>query len=144
MRKIIILLSVFFLLLSIPGCKKKLLITFTFANINSWQELFTDPVEKVLVFVEDKNSPGDKVIFRFQSFDERAVYLRVGEMEEDLKKHDYKIEDIEIIIHNHFVKCKFSESDKGQYRALKRRGFNGLFLLYCQRTKEVYDIEEKK
>ena len=117
---------------------------FAAAESNPWQKFFTEPIEKVLVFVEDKKSPGDKVIFRFVSLDERAVYLQFAKMRKDLKKHDYKIEDIEIIIHNHFADCKFSESDEGQYRALKRRGFKGLFLLYCHRTKEVYDIEENK
>ena len=140
MRKIIILLSVFFLLLSIPGCKKKLLITFTFANINSWQELFTEPFEIVYVIMDDRT------IFPFSDQDEKRVIFIVGALEKQLRtpERDYKIKDIAVIIHNHFLRCRFSPKDHKQHRRLKHYGFKGLFLLYCHRTKEVYDIEENK
>jgi len=103
----------------------------------SWQELFPDHLERVCVFVEGTT------VFRFTSQYEKMVHLNVGSIEEELKKYGYKIEDIDIVIHNHFTKCEFSDSDETQYRMLKKRGFNGLFLLYCYRTGETYDIEKR-
>ena len=102
-----------------------------------WQELFTEPIEKICIIMKDK------VVFRFTSLHEKAVYLSVEKVEKELKKHNYKMEDIEIIIHNHFADYKFSESDEGQYRALRRRKFKGTFLLYCHRTNKTYDIEDE-
>ena len=104
----------------------------------SWKELFPDCLERVCVFVK-----GAKV-FRFTSHYENMVHLNVGSMEEELKRHGYKIEDIEVVIHSHFIRYEFSGRDEVQYRRLKKRGFNGLFLLYCHITKEIYDIEDKK
>jgi len=107
-------------------------------EINSWQELFTDHLERVCVFVKDKT------VFRFTSHYENMVHLNAGSMKEDLKKHGYKIEDIEVVIHNHFTNCKFSNADDRQYSLLKSYGFEGRFLLYCHRTNKTYDIEDRK
>jgi len=85
----------------------------------------------------------DKTVFRFTNLYERMVYLSVERVEKELKKRSYKIKDIEIVIHNHLADCKFSPSDESQYRALKERGFAGLFLLYCHRTNKTYDIEKE-
>ena len=105
----------------------------------SWKELFPYHLERVCVFMKKGTT-----VFRFTSHYEMMVHLNVGSMEKELKEYDYKIENIKVVIHNHFTKCKFSDSDETQYRRLKKRGFNGLFLLYCHRTKKVYDIEDKK
>jgi len=107
------------------------------AHINKyWQELFPDPTEKVCIIMKDKG------IFRFTSYNEQRVYMSVKRVEKKLKKHDFKISDIEIIIHNHFYNCKFSESDKKQYRVFKRYGFNGLYLLYCHKSNKIYPLKE--
>jgi len=104
-------------------------------SINPWQELFTEPVEKIHVIMKDK------VVFRFTSQYENMVHLNAPGIKKELKKYNYKIKDIEIVIHNHFTDCKFSTADHRQYRVLKRHGFNGHFLLYCHRTNKTYDIE---
>ena len=133
MKKILILSLACLLMLGIALSTEKR----TSINI-SWQEFFPDLVEKVYVFVKDAT------VFRFTSNDETGVYLNAGSMEEDLKKYGYKIEDIEVVIHNHFKKREFSDRDVSQYRRLKKCGFNGRFLLYCHMTKKVYNIEKNK
>ena len=86
----------------------------------------------------------DEIAFRFTSHYENMIDLGVGKLKKELKKRGYKIKDIETIIHSHFVDCKFSNADHRQHRALKKRGFNGRFLMYCHRTKITYDIEDNK
>jgi len=127
--KLLILLLIYSLMLSfaLPAEKR--------IQINiSWKELFPDHLERVCVFMKDST------VFRFTSHYEKMVHLNSGSVEEDLKKHDYKIEDIEIIIHNHFIDHKFSENDEKQYRALKSKGFKGRFLLYCHRDNKIYSL----
>jgi len=105
---------------------------------DSWRKFFPDHLERVYVFMKGRTA------FRFTSNDETKIYLNAESIEEDLKKHGYKIEDIEVVIHNHFKKRKFSSRDVSQYRRLKKYGFNGCFLLYCHMTKKVYNIEKNK
>ena len=104
----------------------------------SWKELFPDRLERVCVLMKDTT------VFKFTSHYENMVYLNAGSLEEELKKYDYKIEDIEVVIHNHFTQCRFSDSDETRYRRFKKRGFNGLFLLYCHITNKTYILENKK
>ena len=127
MRKIILVLYVAFL---IP--------LFAAPDINFWQKLFTEPVERMYIVMKNR------IIFRLTSNDEKSINMNFGIMEKELKKRKYKIDDIEIVIHSHFANCKFSDSDYRQYRALKKGGFNGRFLLYCHRTNKTYDIEKRK
>ena len=72
--------------------------------------------------------------------------MNVDDLERSLKTPEktYRIKDIAIIIHNHHLISKFSDSDKKIYRSLKRRGFDGLFLLYCHRTNKTYCLEDEK
>ena len=111
------------------------------AEINPWQKFFTDPFEKVYVIMKDGAT------FPHTSGDDAMVDMSIGRLEETLKKvkgKNYSIKEIKIVIHNHRRKNYFTRSDYKQYWMLKKYGFNGKFLLYCHRTKEVYDIEEKK
>ncbi|MBA7497082.1 hypothetical protein ES702_07691 [subsurface metagenome] len=110
-------------------------------RVYSWQELFPDPIERVYIFM--KNG----VVIKYTSHYETKIHMSIGRLEETLKKiknKNYSIKEIRIIIHNHRRKNYFTSEDYRQYRMLKKYGFNGLFLLYCHRTKEVYDIEGKK
>ena len=72
--------------------------------------------------------------------------MSIGHLEKNLKTPEkiYKIKDIAIIIHNHFLVNKFSDTDRNLYRSLKKHGFDGLFLMYCHRTNETYCLEDKK
>lgn len=130
--KIFILALIYSLLLSsvLPAGAKK--------QINPWQKLFTDPVERIYVIMKD----GAR--FKKTNYEERLVRISAGWLEKALKKTLYKIKDIAIIIHNHRFEREFSPSDWRFYKDLKWRGFNGRFLLYCHITKKVYDIEDKK
>ena len=89
----------------------------------------------------------DGTFFKRTDHYENKVTVDIGLLEEDLKKikgKNYSIKDIAVVIHNHLKGCRFSPEDRKQYRRLKRYGFNGFFLLYCHRTKEVYDIGDNK
>lgn len=110
-------------------------------RIYSWQELFPNPIERVYIFMKDG------MVIKHTSHDETGIHMSIGRLEETLRKiknKNYSIKEIKIIIHNHRWKNYFSPSDYRQYSMLKRYGFNGQFLMYCYRTKEVYDIEEKE
>ena len=114
---------------------------FAIAQINSWQKLFTEPFEIVYVTMKDGAT------FPCTSKHETMVDMSIGKLEEKLKKvkgKNYSIKEIAVVIHNHRMKKNFSQEDWKQYYMLKRYGFNGRFLLYCHRTKKVYDIEDKK
>jgi len=138
MRKILAIFSFLLILLSSTlSAEKK---ESEGVKERSWKELFTEPVETIYFIMEDG------VGFRHSNQDERIIYVSVEELKKSLKTPEraYQIKDIAIVIHNHFVKSKFSDSDRIQYRTLKKQGFTGRFLLYCRRTKEVYDIEKER
>ncbi|GAI05894.1 unnamed protein product [marine sediment metagenome] len=84
----------------------------------------------------------DGTRFRKTNNYEELVYVDIENLEKELKtsEKNYKIEDIAVIIHNHFVSKKFAPDDIKQYRKFKKHGFNGRFLLYCHRTNKTYDI----
>ena len=88
----------------------------------------------------------DGRVFKHASSDEKKIHISAGELEKTLKNLEkpYKIKDIGIIIHNHFIEYKFSLDDEKFYWDLKSRGFNGLFMLYCYRTNKTYCLEDKK
>jgi len=103
-------------------------------KIKSWHEFFPDPIERIYIVMKNK------MTFKYTNHEERLIYLGAGILEDILKKKAYKIKDIVIIIHNHRIEQKFSEADWRFYGDLKKRDFNGYFLIYCHRTKKVYPI----
>jgi len=109
-------------------------------RINSWQDLFSEPVERVYMMMKDG------LVLNHTSHYGDKIYMSIEALETTLKKFNknYRIKDIAIIIHNHFKDFRFSPEDHKQYRRLKKHGFNGSFLLYSHLTKKVYDIEEKE
>ncbi len=129
--KILTLGLIYFLMLgSVLSAEKKDI-------INSWQELFPDLIERIYIIMKDGK------IFKHTTLEERRISSNAWMLKDALKQTPYKIKDITIIIHNHRFKRKFSTGDWTFYRDLKRRGFNGRFLLYCHRTNKIYDIEDK-
>jgi len=131
MRAKIFAMSLIFLLIfsSILYTKEK--------YIKSWQDYFPDPIERIYIIMKDD------VIFRQTNYEERLVWIGAGILENSLKKKAYKIKDISTIIHNHRFERKFSPADWKFYGDLKKRGFEGLFLIYCHMTNKVYNIEGK-
>jgi len=107
-------------------------------HICFWEKLFTEPVETLYIIMED-GSP-----FRHSNQYENLIYCDIAEFKKRLKtpQKKYKIEDIAIVIHNHFVNNKFSEDDIRRYEELKKEDFDGLFLMYCRRTNESYNIKD--
>ena len=88
----------------------------------------------------------DGTPFKYSNQYENIVHLNIDDLEKNLKTPEktYRIKDIAIIIHNHFIDDKFSFNDRKLYRGLKKRGFDGLFLMYCRRTNKTYCLEDKK
>ncbi len=131
--KILTLGLIYFLLLgSVLSAEKK-------RQINFWQSLFTEPCE-IVYFIMKDGQP-----FRCSSGRVKSIHVPIEELKKKLKNEEkaYKIKDIAIVIHNHRTKRRFLPADWKFYRELKRRGFNGRFLLYCHRTNKIYDIEDK-
>ena len=98
----------------------------------SWKEFFPDHLERAYIIMKDGT------IFQHSSQDDVMVDMSIGRLKEELESSGYDIKDIAIVIHNHRNKKRFSRSDYKQYWTLKSFGFDGQFLLYCHRTKEVY------
>lgn len=107
-------------------------------RVKSWQEFFPDHLERVYIIM--KNG----VIIQHSSQDEAMVDLSIGMLEKKLKEKNSSIKEIAIVIHNHRMNKDFTRSDYKQYWMLKKYGFNGQFLMYCHRTKEVYNIKGKE
>ena len=107
-------------------------------QINFWQKFFPDHLERVYIIMKDG------MIFKHTSHYEDKIYMSMGDLQNRLKKKNYGIKDIAIIIHNHLKNFKFSPVDHKQYRGLKEHGFKGLFLLYSHVTNKTYDIEDKE
>ena len=105
--------------------------------INSWQDYFPDRIERVYFVMKDG------ILFKHTSHYENKIHLNMKDLRNTLKKFNYTIEDIAIIIHNHFKDFRFSSEDYREHRRLKKYGFTGSFLLYSHMTNEVYNIEDK-
>ena len=108
---------------------------------NPWRKFFPDHLETVYIIMKD----GKRIKHTSQS--DIMIDMSIGRLEETLRKikgKDYSIKKIKIVIHNHRWKNSFSRSDYKQYWTLKSFGFDGRFLLYCHRTKKVYDIKDKE
>lgn len=127
MKKTILTLGLLFILAPLHAA----------GHINFWQKLFTEPVETIYFIMKD-GAP-----FRYSNQDERLIYMNIEDLERVLKnsEKEYKIENVAVIIHNHFIHDEFSDSDWEQYRDLKKHGFDGLFLMYCYRTNKTYLID---
>ena len=104
---------------------------------HNWQSFFTEPIEIVYIIMKDGRR------FWRTSHDEVKISMDTGRLEKALKKRDYEIKDIAVVIHNHLKDCRFSSDDYQRYRRLKKYGFNGYFLVYCHTSNKVYDIEDK-
>ncbi len=125
----ILILGLILLLIPLSGIEKSGVINY------DWQELFPDHLERVYIII--KNG----AIIQHSSQYEAMINISVGMLETRLEERGSSIKEIVIIIHNHRKEKSFSRNDYKQYWTLKSYGFDGLFLLYCHRTKEVCDIE---
>jgi len=73
---------------------------------------------------------------------EKRVHLPVGYLEEYFKKHNKKIEDIVIAIHNHDIPASFSPKNNKYYYQLKWKGFKGYFCIYYPFDGRVRILED--
>lgn len=133
MRAKILVLSLILLLIPLSGTEKADVLNY------GWEELFTEPCE-IVYFIMKDGQP-----FRISSRSVKSIHVPIEELKKRLKneKEAYEIKDIAIVIHNHQNSRKFSPGDWQFYRDLKRRGFDGQFLMYCHMTNKTYNIEDK-
>jgi len=80
-------------------------------NFNFFAPLFTDPVEKVYFIMKDG------MLFKHTDCYENVIYMRIEELEKELKTSEraYKIKDIAIVIHNHRTNKYFTPEDISHY-----------------------------
>ncbi len=99
-----------------------------------FQEWFNDPLEKLIVIMED----GFTLVFVTST--EWFVNLEPREYFLEIKQSGYKISDIKYVVHNHWVLEKFSQGDKNLFNVLIKRGFNGHFLLYVEHSGKTFEL----
>ena len=132
MRAKIFVLGLILLLTPLSGTEKADVLN------HDWQSLFTEPCETIYIIMKDNK------IFKDSTQNVGGVLVNAEGIKEALgNTRKYSMEDIAIVIHNHRFRRKFSSSDWQFYRDLKKRGFNGHFLMYCHISKKVYNIEDK-
>ena len=92
-----------------------------------WGRQFKDLTETIYIVMKDGET------FDINSQDGKKVSLNVESLDKYLKGvkgKKYSIKEIDTVIHNHFNRPKFSDSDKSQYMRFKKYGFTGKFLMY--------------
>jgi len=98
-----------------------------------YQVKFTEPFE-VAYFIFKSG-----IIIKFTNNVDGTV--RGLNLRDTFEELGLRFEDLVIVIHNHRYPHLFSIGDKRFYSDLKRRGFNGSFLLYISPTKKVYELK---
>jgi len=99
---------------------------------NIFTDVFTDPFESCVMVFND----GACVKFTTNDTDKIAIGVSVFEML--LGRADRTIDEVVIIMHNHFAKPTFSDVDIKTYNFLKGRGFKGSFGIYVTATGKIY------
>jgi len=132
MRVKILLLGLILIFLSLS--------LFASKNFNFFTPLFTDPVERVYFIMKDG------MLFKHTDCYENVIYMRIEELEKELRTSEraYKIKDIAIVIHNHRTNKYFTPEDISQHKILKEYGFNGLFMIYCHMTNKTYCLRDQE
>ncbi len=101
------------------------------ASVNIPKETFTEQYEIAIVYTYDG------VVFFYSSHEEETIRLNAISLTADMKKFGYAVEDIILIMHNHWRPGDFSGPDIMFYKALALGGFKGVFALYHQSTGKV-------
>lgn len=94
---------------------------------NSW---FTEPTEVCYLIMCDGS------MYKFMSYESNKIKISIVRLEKD----GYKISDIALVIHNHFVLPHFSSNDKNIFRQLYHKGFRGKFLLWRYKIKWIKQL----
>lgn len=96
-----------------------------------FKKVFSEPFETLLLIFRD----GTMITMTAQL--ENAIPISAWTIGEIIGKHDKKIKDIALAIHNHLIPVKESFGNKYVYRRLKKRGFKGVFCIYYPFSGEV-------
>lgn len=99
---------------------------------NIFADVFNDPFESCVMVLND----GKCIQFSTHDSDRIAAGLYVFEFL--LEKHGRTLNEVVIIMHNHFAIPRFSEPDIKTYNYLRERGFTGSFGIYITATGKIY------
>jgi len=102
---------------------------------NIFDNVFTEPFETIVLVCKD----GHWISFTQQLAG--TVFFPLDALE---TKYNIHLEDVVIIMHNHFAIPHFSISDKNMLKLLRRRGFTGSFGIYITSTKKIILYEDDK
>jgi hypothetical protein len=105
---------------------------------DSFRPFFKEPHENVVIVMND----GRCLLLSEQN--ECAVRVGAGQLNDLFKELGYRMEDVEIIIHNHFRDMRFTPEDKRICHQLVRYGFQGKFLLYLQSCNKTIEYKYEK
>jgi len=89
-----------------------------------FKKVFSEPFETLLLIFRD----GTMITITAQL--ENVIPVSAWTIREIIGKHDKKIEDIALAIHNHLIPMRESFGNKYVYKKLKESGFKGVFCIY--------------
>lgn len=102
------------------------------------ESYFTEPFETCVVVMYDLFT------MTISTHEASRIGISVGTFIDYIERAGYKVSDIAVVVHNHFVPTSFTAADKATYQALKGRGFRGSFGIWYVTTKRFVAIEETK
>ena len=86
---------------------------------------FTEPVESAYFYWVDGS------VFKLTSYQWNTISCSPSDCIAELKHRNLDIRFCLFIIHNHLIPSGFSAGDRGFHNRMKKHGFVGMFLLYC-------------
>jgi len=102
---------------------------------NIFDGVFKGPYEKCVFIMSDG------MAYVFTTKDEKVVGGPLSVWIRSFEYDGYGIEDVVIVMHNHFASPFFSDADKKTHTRLKMMGFNGSFGVYVTSTDKIYLIK---
>ena len=103
---------------------------------NIFTDTFVEPYEKCIFIMYDGR------VYAFTTKDTDFIGGSVSLWIKYIEDDGYETKDVAIIMHNHFTRPFFSDTDKKTYTLLKMSGFRGSFGIYVTATDKIYLIEE--
>lgn len=101
------------------------------------EQYFREPFETCLVVMTDLAA------LTFSTHEAGRISVPAKVIIEHVKKLGYEVEDIAVIVHNHFTPAGFTQNDKDTYQYLKREGFRGAFGIWYTAVKRFVRLEDK-
>ena len=95
------------------------------------KEIFDDQIERVIFVTAHPK------LFVMQSGHAEKILGPPSWILEYLEKQGVKLEEVALIVHNHFSPQRFTAKDIETYHYFRNKGFKGLFAIYYPATGKV-------